>query len=68
MPMLAHHRGKRVSGPHQTRQGEAVVTRDGRVLVRRPNRFHGNNRLEAGPFFESWERGEIGHRPDSSPH
>ena len=68
MPMLANHHGKSVSGPHQTRKVEAVVTRDRCVLVRRPNRFHGNDRLEAGPFFKSWERCEVCHRPDSSPH
>src|SRR5499427_10883982 len=68
MPMLANHHGKSVSGPHQTRQVEAVVTRDGRVLVRRSNRFYGNDRLETGPFCQRWERGEVCHRPDSSPH
>jgi hypothetical protein len=68
MPMLANHPAIRVSGPHQTRPVEAVVTRDGRVLVRRPHRFHGNDRLEAGPLCKRWERGEGCHRPDSSPH
>src|SRR5215471_10100453 len=68
MPVLANHRGKRVSGPHQTRQVEAGVTRDGRELVRRSNRFHGNDRLEAGPFGKRWERCKVCHRPDSSPH
>src|SRR6516164_2255542 len=68
MPMLANHRGKRVRGPPQTRQGEAVVTRDGRVLVRRSQRFHGNARLEARPFGKRWERGKVCHRPESSPH
>jgi hypothetical protein len=67
MPMLAHPRGTRGSGPPQTRKGDAGGPRDGRGLVRRANRFYGHDRLEAGPLGKRWERGAGCPRPDASP-
>src|SRR5262249_8986494 len=68
IPMLTNHGDKGGGGPYQTGQVEAVVTRDGGVLVRRPNRFHGNNRLEARPLLERRQGLQVRHRPDASAH
>ena len=48
--MLADHGDEGGGRPHQTGNIDAVVTGDRRVLVRHPNRFYGNDRLETRPF------------------
>src|SRR5215467_5480724 len=68
IPMLADHARKDVSRPYQTGNIEAVVTRDGGLLVGHPNRFHGNHRLKSWPFLQRWQGLHGRHRPDSSPH
>jgi len=68
IPMLANHRDKSVCRPPKAGNIEAVVTRNGRVLVRHPNRFHGNHRLKAWPFLQRRQGLHVRHRPDSSPH
>ena len=50
IPMLADHRNEGRSRPYQAGKVEAVVTGDRRVLVRHPNRFYDNDRLEARLF------------------
>jgi len=55
IPMLANHRDEGRRRPYQTGKVEAVVTRDRRVLVRHPHRFHDHDGLEAGPFRSLWE-------------
>ena len=50
--MLADHARKDISRLQQTGNGEAVVTRDGGLLVGHPHRFHGNHRLKVWPLLQ----------------
>ena len=68
IPMLADHRDEGRRRPDQARNIEAVVTGDRRVLVRHPNRFHDNDRLEARPFRSLWEDCKVCHGPDPPSH
>ena len=65
--MLPNHRGKGLSGPHQTRNVEAVVTGDRRVLVCRTNRVHGDHCLEPRPFGKLRQGHEVRYGPHSPP-
>jgi hypothetical protein len=66
--MLASHRDKSVRRPPKAGNIEAVVTRDGRVLVRHPNRFHGNHGLQTRPSCRFRKGCEVGDGPDPPPH
>ena len=55
VPMLTNHGDKGGGRPHQTGNINAVVTRDGRLLMRHPNRFDDNHRFETRPFRQLWE-------------
>jgi hypothetical protein len=50
IPMLTHQRHAGGGRPYQTGNGDAVGTRDRRLLRRPTNRFHDNHRLEAKPL------------------
>ena len=68
IPMLTNHRDEGRGGPHQTGNIEAVVTRDGGLLVSHPNRFHSNHRLQAWPFLQRRQGLQVRHDPDASAH
>ena len=68
VPMLAHHRDEGSGRAHQTGNVEAVVTGDGRLLVRHANRFDANHRLEIRPFPQFRKGREVRYSPDTSPH
>ena len=68
IPMLANHRDEGGSRARQTGNVETVVTRDWRLLMRHPNRFHGNHCSEARPFRQLRERGQVCAGPDSPPY
>jgi hypothetical protein len=66
--MLADHARKDVRRPHQTGHREAVVTRDGGLLVGHANGCHGNDCVEVWPFGERRQGLHVRHRPDASTH
>src|SRR6266545_1033269 len=68
IPMLTNHGDEGRGRPHQTGNIKALVTGDGRVLVRHPNRFYGDHRLEAWPFHQLREGCQVGDSPDSPPY
>src|SRR5215475_4275663 len=68
IPMLTNQGDEDRGGPHQTGQGEAVLTRDRGLLVRHPDGFYGNHRVEAWPLLQRREGREVRHPPDASAH
>src|SRR5215470_19365473 len=68
IPMLPNHGDEGRGGPHQTGQVEAVLTRDRGLLVRHPDGFYGNHRVEAWPFLQRREGREVRQHPDASAH
>ena len=68
IPMLANHRDEGGGRARQTGNVEAVVTRDGGVLMRHPNRFYSNHGLQTWPFRQFRKGGEVGDGPDSPPY
>src|SRR5215470_11575072 len=68
IPMLPNHPDKRVRRPPQTRNIETVLTGDRGLLVRHPNGFYGNYRLQARPFLQRWQGHDVCHDPDTSAH
>ena len=68
IPRLAKHRDTSVRRPHEAGNREAVVTGDGRLLVRRTHRFHGNHRLETRPFRQLRKGWDVCYGPNPSPH
>jgi len=67
-PMRTNHGDEGRGGPHQTGQGEAVVTRDRGLLMGHPDGFHGQHRLEAWPFLQRRQGLQVRHHPDASAH
>src|SRR5919108_4343760 len=52
IPMLANHGDEGGGRSHQTRNVDAIVTRDRRLLMRYPNRFDDNHGLEPRPVCQ----------------
>ena len=68
VPMLTNHTDEGGGRSPQTGNVDAVVTRDRRPLMRHPNRFDDNHRVETRPFRQLRQGKQVSDRPDPSPY